>query len=138
MVSSQRPPGQFDGCGTVKTLTRLARLFNYYRTVATQQRDLEHPDVAAVPLTQLLSALGDPVRLGIVRQLASGPVEELSCQEVGGDLAKSTRSHHLRTLREAGIIRNVAHGRRRLVSLRREELDRCHPGLLEAVLHEST
>ena len=100
-------------------------------------RDLEHPDVESVPLTEVLAALSDPVRLAIVRQLATGPLEELSCQDVGGDLAKSTRSHHLRALREAGIIRNVPQGRRRMVSLRREELDRCRPGLIEAVLHET-
>ncbi|GAB3599201.1 helix-turn-helix domain-containing protein [Angustibacter peucedani] len=103
--------------------------------MAPAGRELEHPDVVDVPLTELLQALGDPVRLAIVRQLAAGPLEEVACSAVGGDVPKSTRSHHLRTLREAGVIRNVPQGRQRLVSLRRDELDAAHPGLLDAVLH---
>ena len=97
-------------------------------------RELEHPDVADLEVTDVLFALSDPSRLAIVRQLAAGPVEEVSCQAVGGELPKSTRSHHLKTLREAGVIRNVPHGRERLVSLRREELEARWPGLLAAVL----
>ena len=98
-------------------------------------RELPHPAVADVPMTQVLAALADPVRLAIVRELSDGPLDELSCQQVGGDLPKSTRSHHLRTLREAGLIRSVPDGRNRLLSLRRDELEVAHPGLLEAVLH---
>ncbi len=101
---------------------------------ATVPRDLPHPSVEELSLTDVLFALSDPLRLGIVRQLAVGPVVELPCQEVGGDAPKSTRSHHLKTLREAGVIRNVPHGRERRVSLRRAELDARFPGLLDAIL----
>jgi DNA-binding transcriptional ArsR family regulator len=97
-------------------------------------RDLAHPDVGDLVLTDVLFALSDPVRLAIVRQLADGPAVELPCQDVGGDTPKSTRSHHLKTLREAGVIRNVAYGRERRVSLRRADLERRFPGLLDAVL----
>jgi DNA-binding transcriptional ArsR family regulator len=84
-------------------------------------------------LTQVLFALSDPARLEIVRQLAAGPLTTMSCQEVGPDMPKSTRSHHLKTLREAGLIRNEPQGRERLVSLRRDELEARFPGLLGAV-----
>jgi DNA-binding transcriptional ArsR family regulator len=97
-------------------------------------RALPHPDAAELVLTDVLFALSDPARLAIVRQVAEGPMEEVACQAVGGDIPKSTRSHYLKTLREAGIIRNVAHGRQRLVSLRREDLDARFPGLLSSVL----
>jgi DNA-binding transcriptional ArsR family regulator len=100
-------------------------------------RALPHPDAAEFVLTDVLFALSDPARLAIVRQLAGGPMEEISCQTVGGDIPKSTRSHYLKTLREAGVIRNVAHGRQRLVSIRRDELDQRFPGLLNAVLAEA-
>jgi DNA-binding transcriptional ArsR family regulator len=96
-------------------------------------RDLDHPDVRDLELTQVLFALSDPARLEIVRQLAAGPMTAVSCQEVGPDMPKSTRSHHLKTLREAGLIRNEPRGRERLVSLRREELEGRFPGLLGAV-----
>ncbi|MGZ4599277.1 ArsR/SmtB family transcription factor [Oryzihumus sp.] len=95
----------------------------------------EHPEVGDIELTEVLFALSDPSRLAIVQQLARGSAGELlTCQSVGGDLAKSTRSHHLKTLREAGVIRSTPQGRERLISLRREDLDARFPGLLDAVL----
>jgi len=99
----------------------------------TAQRP-EHPEAGDIELTEVLFALSDPSRLAIVQQLASGSAGELNCQAVGGDLAKSTRSHHLKTLREAGVIRSTPQGRERLISLRREDLDARFPGLLDAVL----
>ncbi|GAB3686993.1 helix-turn-helix domain-containing protein [Angustibacter aerolatus] len=85
-------------------------------------------------LTDVLFALSDPVRLDIVQQLAAGPMTQVACHEVGGDMAKSTRSHHLKTLREAGVVRNEPSGRERLLTLRRDELEQRFPGLLEALL----
>jgi DNA-binding transcriptional ArsR family regulator len=102
--------------------------------VTKPTRELDHPDAADVSVTDVLFALSDPARLLIVRQLAEGPQEVVPCQAVGGTIPKSTRSHHLKTLREAGIIRNVPHGRQRHVSLRRADLDGRFPGLLAAVL----
>jgi DNA-binding transcriptional ArsR family regulator len=67
-------------------------------------RELPHPDVSHLVLTDVLFALSDPSRLAIVRQLAAGPLHEASCQNVGGEIPKSTRSHHLKTLREAGLV----------------------------------
>ena len=104
---------------------------------STAQRDLAHPDMADLVLTDVLFALSDPMRLAIVRQLADGPLDELPCQDVGGPAPKSTRSHHLKTLREAGVIRNVPSGRERRVSLRRGDLEARFPGLLAAVLSNS-
>lgn len=98
-------------------------------------RELEHPDATDLSVTDVLFALSDPARLLIVRQLADGgPHAVVPCQAVGGTIPKSTRSHHLKTLREAGVIFNVPHGRERHVSLRRDDLDRRFPGLLAAVL----
>jgi DNA-binding transcriptional ArsR family regulator len=76
--------------------------------------------------------LSDPVRLQVVRNLATkgeGPCGGLSCE-----VSKSTLSHHLKVLREAGVTRTRADGTQRLLSLRRTELDIRFPGLLEAVL----
>jgi DNA-binding transcriptional ArsR family regulator len=97
--------------------------------------DLEHPDVSAFELAAVLFALSDPARLAIVRQIA---VPELvsTCQSVGSDMPKSTRSHHLKVLREAGITRAEPRGRERVLTLRREELESRWPGLLSAVLEE--
>jgi DNA-binding transcriptional ArsR family regulator len=110
-------------------------LFNYYRTMPGSSRELPHPDAADLLLTDVLFALSDPARLEIARRLAEGPLEVAACQPTGGDIPKSTLSHHLKTLREAGIVRNVPHGRQRYVSLRRDDLENRFPGLLTAVLH---
>ena len=56
------------------------------------------------PDIQLLQALADPTRLAIVRQLA-GQGEVCAC-DFGSccDVRQPTVSHHLRVLREAGVI----------------------------------
>ena len=83
----------------------------------------------------MLFALSDPARLELMKGLAAeGPLTVAQCQAQGPDVPKSTFSHHLKTLREAGLIRNEPAGRQRTVSLRRDELDRRFPGLLDAVL----
>lgn len=58
----------------------------------------------ADPDVRLLQALADPTRLAIVRQLASDPevcaCDFTSCCDVG----QPTVSHHLKVLREAGVV----------------------------------
>ncbi len=98
--------------------------------------DLPHPDLADVALTDVLFALSDPARLQIVRDLADGPLEMAQCGATNPALPKSTKSHLMKVLREAGVVRNEPRGRERLVSLRREELDAAFPGLLDSVLGE--
>jgi DNA-binding transcriptional ArsR family regulator len=95
---------------------------------------LPHPDVAEVPLTDVLFALSDPARLEIVRELVSGPLTMAECGVTNPDLPKSTKSHLMKVLREAGLVRNEPDGRRRIVSLRKDELDAVYPGLLDSVL----
>jgi DNA-binding transcriptional ArsR family regulator len=98
-------------------------------------RILPSPDLADIELTTVLFALSDPARLELVRQIATqGPQTVAQCQTIDPDVPKSTFSHHLKTLREAGLIRNEPAGRQRTVTLRRAELDARFPGLLDSVL----
>ena len=86
-------------------------------------------------IVSVLQALSDPVRLEIVRQLAGcGAGEELSCGKLELPVTKSTGSHHLRVLFEAGVIAEREEGTRKYLSLRRGALDRRFPGLLDSVL----
>lgn len=56
------------------------------------------------PDVQLLQALGHPARLAIVRELA-GAAEVCACDFTSCcDISQPTISHHLRILREAGVI----------------------------------
>ncbi len=91
-----------------------------------------HPNADQITLAGVLYALGDPVRLGIVKLLATG--EELPCSAFDCHLAKSTVSHHFKILRESGVIFSRKSGTQHLNSLRREELDQLFPGVLDAVL----
>jgi DNA-binding transcriptional ArsR family regulator len=98
-------------------------------------RHLPHPELVEVELPTVLFALSDPARLELVKELAThGPLTVAQCQATGPDVPKSTFSHHLKTLREAGLIRNEPAGRQRTITLRRFEIDERFPGLLDAVL----
>jgi DNA-binding transcriptional ArsR family regulator len=94
--------------------------------------DIFQPATEDLDLTTVLQALGDPVRLKIVRLLAAGG--EQVCGAVDLGISKSTRSHHFKTLREAGVTFTRVEGTHRHVSLRRDDLEARFPGLLDAVL----
>lgn len=104
-------------------------------------RLLYHPDCKDISLAGVLYALGDPVRLEIVRLLATKgeqPCAGFDFVIVSGStqkaIAKSTMSHHFRVLRESGVLYCRKEGTQHLNSLRREELDAMFPGLMAAVL----
>jgi DNA-binding transcriptional ArsR family regulator len=86
----------------------------------------------ALDLPTILHALSDPVRLLMIAHLADG--HEHTCGSFELPVSKSTRSHHSRVLREAGITAQRVDGKCRYNRLRRDELDRRFPGLLDAVL----
>jgi DNA-binding transcriptional ArsR family regulator len=98
--------------------------------------ELEQPDRQDIDLPTVLAALADPYRLACVRRLAQHG--EMSChalQEcIGIECSKSTGSHHLRVLREAGVISTRVSGVHRYSTLRRADLDTRFPGLLDAVI----
>jgi DNA-binding transcriptional ArsR family regulator len=95
-------------------------------------KPVETADLDAVEMVAVLEALSDPVRLEIVRQLGGGT--ELSCGQLELPVGKSTCSHHLRILSSAGVISEREEGVRKFLRLRREDLDRRFPGLMESVL----
>ncbi|MCX5087606.1 helix-turn-helix domain-containing protein [Streptomyces sp. NBC_00365] len=77
-------------------------------------------------LPRLLGAFSDPTRLGIVRVLSDGA--ERGWGQLRAPVAKSTLSHHLKVLREAGVTRTRQDGTRCFVTLRRDSLDVRFPG----------
>ncbi len=99
-----------------------------------QQAQLPQPAREEIRIEQVLAALGDPVRLLYVRQLAETPTEGVACGTIPLPVTKSTRTHHLRILRQAGVISMRAEGTRRIARLRRDDLDALYPGLLDGVL----
>jgi len=95
------------------------------------------PPMDEVQLVDLLRAVGDPVRLHIVRVLADGEPHPKALTEWGFDVQKSTMAHHFKTLREAGLTNTIVNGRTHDIQLRRTELDQRFPGLIAALLSDS-
>lgn len=93
----------------------------------------QHPTREQITLTSVLHALSDPARLSFVRCLASLGCEQ-PCGAIPATVAKSTMSHHLRVLREAGVVCVRTEGTQSLTSLRWEDLEAKFPGLLKTVL----
>src|ERR1051326_740181 len=65
--------------------------------------DAEH----AVDMARMFKALGDPIRLRLLSRITSAPGGEICvCDLTGGDfnVTGPTISHHLKPLREAGLI----------------------------------
>ena len=91
-----------------------------------------HPDREQIRLENLLNALGNPLRLAVVRALAAG--HERACGSLLQGQSKSTMTHHWRVLRDSGVIWQRPYGRENLLSLRREDLDDRFPDLLDSLL----
>jgi DNA-binding transcriptional ArsR family regulator len=100
--------------------------------IAMSDHHLVHPAAEAFELPAVLHALSDPIRLRIVRDLSERGA--CSCGAFAVPVAKSTLSHHLQVLRDAGVTFTEPAGTARVVSLRRDDLDACFPGLLDAIL----
>jgi ArsR family transcriptional regulator, arsenate/arsenite/antimonite-responsive transcriptional repressor len=64
------------------------------------------PAATAALLAPAFKALGDPVRLQLMSMIASAPDGEICVCDLtpAFELSGPTISHHLRTLREAGLV----------------------------------
>ncbi|MBP2327168.1 DNA-binding transcriptional ArsR family regulator [Kibdelosporangium banguiense] len=98
-----------------------------------QEKYLPHPAREEMRIEAVLRALADPVRLQLVREMdriGAG----VACGAIELPINKSTRTHHMRILREAGVTRVRPEGTARITELRREDLDTLYPGLLDGIL----
>ncbi|MEV6072928.1 metalloregulator ArsR/SmtB family transcription factor [Nocardia sp. NPDC052001] len=96
-------------------------------------RSLHHPTLDSLELATVLNALSDPVRLQVVGQLADagGTV----CGAFDVPVSPSTLSHHLKVLREAGLVRVIQEGSCRRHTLRLDEVEERFPGVLSNIVH---
>jgi DNA-binding transcriptional ArsR family regulator len=98
-------------------------------------RQLPHPKIEETTLCVVLAALSDPVRLAIIGRLGDGA--EHCWGDFDVDVCPSTLSHHMKTLRLAGMIDHRKEGTRCFVSLR-PDFERRFPGLLSCILSFAT
>jgi DNA-binding transcriptional ArsR family regulator len=77
--------------------------------VAAMGPELAFPDRDELRLVDVLQALADPVRLQLVRLLdeTDGAV---ACGQIPLPVSKATASHHLKVLREAGVVTTERRG----------------------------
>jgi DNA-binding transcriptional ArsR family regulator len=98
--------------------------------------DRVEPPAEEIELSRVLAALADSHRLAAVRLVAQRG--ETSCmqviEEAHLEMTKSTFSHHLRILREAGVVTKRIEGTRGYMTLRKDDLNRRFPGLIDAII----
>ena len=81
----------------------------------------------------ILYALSDPIRRSVIAKLAT--CEEMSCSKsCAQDLSPSTISFHHKILRENGLIYSEKKGVSVVNTLRKDEIDKKFPGLLDSIL----
>lgn len=96
---------------------------------------LPEPTREQLSLDAVLHALADPHRRRIVAILAADRDQApRTCTSFGLTLAKSTRTHHFRILRESGVMRQWDVGNAKLNVLRADDLQARFPGLLDAIV----
>jgi DNA-binding transcriptional ArsR family regulator len=100
---------------------------------ARTREKIPHPSTESLDLATIMRTAGDPLRLEIVRLLADGSEWNCNALQARLGLPASTGSYHLRLMRQAGITRTRAEGTQRLISLRRDDLERRFPGLVDVL-----
>lgn len=95
---------------------------------------LYHPHPSDLTLARIFYALGDPIRLQIIANLAVQG--ELSCSAALHviEVPKSTLSHHFRILREAGLVHSRKSGTQNINRLRFADIEVRFPGLLKTLI----
>jgi len=96
-------------------------------------RQIKHPTIEQVELTDIMYALADPTRLEIIALLAKAG-KKLTCGEINLNRPKSSMSHHFKILRGAGLVQTLIEGTEHMNSLRLDEIEQKYPGVLSAVL----
>ncbi|MEU3186725.1 winged helix-turn-helix domain-containing protein [Streptomyces sp. NPDC006923] len=98
----------------------------------------EQPATEQLELGVVFAALADPLRRSMVEELLREPAGvRRKCSSFGLGVPRSTMTHHFKVLREAGLITQFDFGNRAEVILRRADLNRRFPGLLELVANNS-
>lgn len=97
-------------------------------------RPIPQPARESLTLAPVLHALGDRVRLELVRRAVANPESTCSVLADGLDVPLSTLTNHWRILREAGLISMTVDGRHRRIRVRTDDLRDRYPGLLDPIL----
>lgn len=99
--------------------------------------DVTEPEAVDFELPRVLAALADRHRLATVQYLARTGESWCSrvMQDIGLEMSKSTFSHHLRILREAGVVAKRMEGTKSFMCVRKADIDARFPGLIDSILN---
>lgn len=96
-------------------------------------RKFNHPLIREITIDHVLYALSDPARRYIVGKLASH--HNMNCSKSCSEkMSPSTISFHHKILRENGLIKSEKIGVEVINTLRKDEIDKKFPGLLDSIL----
>ncbi|MBJ7578067.1 winged helix-turn-helix transcriptional regulator [Devosia sp. MC532] len=106
----------------------------FHRNSPIKQSPMRDDDIA-----NMMRALGHPVRLEILRIMASQQQGECCCGDVTDSLtlAQSTVSQHIKVLLDVGLIERRPHGTRNRYCIRHDtlaDLNSAFGGLLQGLL----
>ncbi|MFF3504170.1 ArsR/SmtB family transcription factor [Streptomyces sp. NPDC003247] len=88
-------------------------------------------------LGRVFAALADDSRRRMIAELATDPEDrERACGSFDLPVKKATRTYHFRVLREAGLVVQRDHGNGSTLRLRRTDIEKHCPGLLELLVAE--
>ena len=96
-------------------------------------REPFHPSADSLDLVAILAALSDPTRLTILIRLAEADAA-IRCGDFTDLATKSNLSYHFAKMREAGLVSLRNEGTSRFLALRRDDIERQFPGLLDQLI----
>jgi DNA-binding transcriptional ArsR family regulator len=96
-------------------------------------REPFHPSTDSLDLVAILAALSDPTRPTILLRLAEAEAD-IRCGDFTDLATKSNLSYHFAKMREAGLVSLRSEGTSRFLTLRRDDIERQFPGLLDQLI----
>ena len=98
-----------------------------YSSTVVDSRVLEAVDLGAD--AALLTAVADPIRLGLLHQLASAEQRCVCELQTDPPIPGNLLSYHLKVLRDAGLVTSSRRGRWVDYALTPDALDRIHAAI---------
>lgn len=86
----------------------------------------------SISLDKILKALGDPIRLNVMRQLLQKKNHEMTCGAFEYKVQKATFSHHIKILREARILCERIEGVNKYLSIN-PDLETKYPDIIKTI-----
>ncbi len=85
-----------------------------------------------IPIEKIFKSLGDPIRVGVVKQLLESESGEKTCGSFDYTVQKATFSHHIKILIESHIICERTEGVKKYLYLN-PNIKKLYPELIKMI-----